>query len=27
VLEKWRWLIIGGAILLGFIIQNMSFLQ
>tara|TARA_B100000902_G_C27218579_1_gene868369 strand:+ start:828 stop:1292 length:465 start_codon:yes stop_codon:yes gene_type:complete len=24
VLEKWRWLIIGGAILLGFIIQNMD---
>ena len=25
ILEKWRWLIIGGAILLGFIIQNMEF--
>ena len=25
ILEKWRWLIIGGAILLGFIVQNMDF--
>tara|TARA_B100000085_G_scaffold261730_1_gene266299 strand:- start:574 stop:996 length:423 start_codon:yes stop_codon:yes gene_type:complete len=25
VLEKWRWLIIGGAILLGFIMQKMEF--
>ena len=24
ILEKWRWLIIGGAILLGFIITNMD---
>jgi DNA repair exonuclease SbcCD ATPase subunit len=24
VLEKWRWLIIGGAIIIGFIIQNMD---
>ena len=25
VLEKWRWLIIGGAILLGFLMQKMEF--
>jgi chromosome segregation ATPase len=25
VLEKWRWLIIGGAILVGFIMQKMEF--
>jgi chromatin segregation and condensation protein Rec8/ScpA/Scc1 (kleisin family) len=25
VLERWRWLIIGGAILLGFLMQKMEF--
>ena len=27
VLEKWRWLIIGGSIVIGFIIQKMIFLS
>jgi chromosome segregation ATPase len=27
VLEKWRWLIIGGAIIIGFIVQGMDFFR